>query len=499
MHRSTHYIAGTWRSGSGEAFISSDPATGEKIWEGNAAQQQEIELAVEAARHTQPRWSKLSPQERISYLEAFGELLEGNKQHLAATISKEVGKPLWESLTEVTSMIGKVALSVQAFKERCPLKKIDLQGVTAFTRHKPHGILAVFGPYNFPGHLPNGHIIPALLAGNAVIFKPSEFAPLVAQETMKLWEKTGIPAGVIQLLQGGKESAIELSTHPALDGLLLTGSWIVGNLLTEKYASLPGKILVLELGGNNPLVVFHSKNLMAAAYTTILSSYLTAGQRCTCARRLIIPTGSEGDAFVEMLVKMIHHITVAPYTHSPEPFMGPLISAKAATAILKTQQSLVKSGATAIVEAQPMEQSAAFVTPGLIDVTSIADRKDEEYFGPLLQLIRVESFDQAIEEANNTAYGLVAGLLSDRREDYEEFYDRMRAGVINWNTPTTGASSAAPFGGVGKSGNFHPSAYYAADYCSYPVASLESEKLNLPSKLGIGLEGFKQVLKGLIP
>lgn len=488
MNRQTHYIKGCWRESRGTPFSSIDPSTGQKLWEGNAATDEEIGMALSAARSAQPQWSRLSLEKRMEYLYAFKELLEKGQQQLAETISKEVGKPLWESLAEVASMTGKIAISIQAFKERCASKEISMQGATAHTRHKPHGTLAVFGPFNFPGHLPNSHIVPALLAGNTVIFKPSELTPLAAEEMIKIWEKTGIPPGVIQLIQGERETAVTLSSHPSLDGLLFTGSYNTGALLAEKYARLSGKILALELGGNNPLVVFHSKNLRAAAYTTIVSSYLTSGQRCTCARRLIISSGSEGDAFIEILAKMIQHITIGPYNQFPQPFMGPLISEKAAAAVLQAQEKLMENGAEAIVQMQRMPQSPAFITPGLLDVTHVQERRDEEYFGPLLQLIRVDSFDQAIEEANNTSYGLSAGLLSDRREDFEEFFHRIRAGIVNWNMQTTGANSALPFGGIGKSGNFHPSAYYAADYCSYPVASMEAKELHYPSMPCIGLE-----------
>ncbi len=494
MVRSTHYINGQWIDSQGELMTSNNPSNNEILWEGNEGTKQEVNQAVSSAREAQTPWSKLSMDERIDYLHAFQKLLEDNKQNLAETISKEVGKPLWESLTEVGAMIGKINISIRSFQERCPTKKADLNGTQTATRHKPHGCLAVFGPYNFPGHLPNGHIIPALLAGNTVIFKPSELTPLVAEETIKLWEQTNIPRGVIQLIQGTKDTAIPLSTHKDIDGLLFTGSWETGSILSQKFTTMPGRILALELGGNNPLVVYNCKNLQAAAYTTILSSYFTSGQRCTCARRLIIPAGSEGDALIQLLENMIPKIAVGSYRDSPEPFMGPLISESSAHTIFQAQETLSANGATVIVEATAMKESAAFVTPGLIDVTDVQNREDKEYFGPLLQVIRVSSFDEAIEEANNTGYGLAAGLLSDSRNNYEEFFHRIRAGIVNWNTQTTGASSAAPFGGIGKSGNFHPSAYYAADYCSYPVASMETEELQIPQKLPVGLEGMEELL-----
>lgn len=483
-----NYINGCWSKGNGIPIVSKNPATGDTVWEGYTASSKEIDTAVSHANEAQLLWSKLTIVERISFLKSFQEQLERNKESLAKTISTEVGKPYWESLTEVGAMIGKINISITAHNERCPSKEAALNGNIAHTRHKPHGTLAVFGPYNFPGHLPNGHIVPALLAGNSVIFKPSELTPLVAEETVRLWEKTGIPKGVIQLLQGDKDTAINLSEHKYIDGLLFTGSWKTGSLLTKKFASMPEKILALELGGNNPLIVFNISDISAAAYTIIMSSYITSGQRCTCARRLIISNGSDGDRLIDTLVSMIEKIKIGNFKETPEPFMGPLISEEAAGRIFQAQDFLKKNGGDEIVEAKKLPASEAYVTPGLIDVTSVSDRPDTEYFGPLLQVIRVESFEKAIAEANNTKYGLAAGLLSDNKNDYEEFFHRIRAGIVNWNTQTTGAISSAPFGGLGQSGNYRPSAYYAADYCSFPVASIESDQLRMPASVCKGLE-----------
>jgi succinylglutamic semialdehyde dehydrogenase len=137
---------------------------------------------------------------------------------------------------------------------------------------------------------------------------------------------------------------------------------------------------------------------------------------------------------------------------------------------------------------KPIEgRSNAFLSPGLIDVTAVADRPDEELFGPLLQLIRVKDFDEALREANDTAYGLAAGLFCDDRQLYERFFRASRAGVVNWNRPLTGASSRLPFGGIGRSGNGRPSAFFAADYCDYAVASMEVEKVTMPEKLMPGI------------
>lgn len=487
MAAKSHFIDGKWLDGAGGVFRSIDPATGQCVWEGPAATAAEVDRAVGAARKAWESWADTPIAQRIFFLESFATQLKDNRAKLAEAISRETGKPTWEALGEVDSMIGKVPASIEAFNERRrPVERESASGLAA-TRFKPHGVAAVFGPFNFPGHLPNGHIVPALLAGNTVIFKPSEAAPLVAQMTLELWELARLPAGVLNLVQGARDTGGALAQHRGIDGLFFTGSAAVGKSLSRAFAEHPEKILALEMGGNNPLIMHEAVDLHAAAYLTIQSAYITAGQRCTCARRLIVPEGAAGDAFIDRLVEMARGIRVGRYTDSPEPFMGPVISASAADRLFSAQDNLRSCGGRPLLEMKRLPQSPAMASPGLIDVTAISSRSDEEIFGPLLQLIRVPDFASAIDEANRTAYGLAAGLLSDNKELYEQFFRRIRAGVVNWNRQTTGASGALPFGGIGLSGNHRPSGSYAADYCSYPVASLENTKLAMPAQLTPGI------------
>jgi len=469
-------------------FSSINPATGEVVWEGKAADQQAVDAAVDAARHAFQDWSDLHMETRILHLEAYRDTLNNQKDKLAEAISKETGKPLWESKSEVTAMVNKVEISFDAFVKRCPEIVKEQPPAASVTRHKPHGVVAVFGPFNFPAHLPNGHIVPALLAGNTVVFKPSEFTPLVGQITAEIWEESGLPTGVLNLVQGGRDTGRLLAEHSGISGLFFTGSWNTGKVLLQQFANHPEKILALEMGGNNPFIVHEVSDLKTAAYLTIQSAYMTSGQRCTCARRLIIPEGAEGDKFIHELVSMTKKIKIGTYTDTPEPYMGPVISHANAKKLLEEQGKLKAKGGKPLLEMKLLKEGTGFLSPGLMDVTSIPDRIDEEYFGPFLQVIRVPHFEAALDEANRTAYGLAAGLLSDNEENYRTFYKRIRAGVINWNTPLTGASSSAPFGGVGQSGNFRPGAYYAADYCSYPVASMESPKVSMPRNLSPGID-----------
>lgn len=484
---STHYIAGSWQPGQGESLQSVNPVTQQVLWQGQAASPAQVEAAVQAARAAFSGWASRSLDSRIGVLERFAVALKGKADELARAIGEETGKPLWEAATEVTSMVNKVAISVQSYRERTGEKSGPLGDATAVLRHKPHGVVAVFGPYNFPGHLPNGHIVPALLAGNCVVFKPSELTPKVAELTVQCWIEAGLPAGVLNLVQGARETGVALAGNPGIDGLFFTGSSRTGNLLHQQFAGRPEKILALEMGGNNPLIVDQVADLDAAVYTIIQSAFISAGQRCTCARRLLVPQGAWGDALLARLVTVASALKVGAFDEQPAPFMGSVISLAAAEHLLQAQQQLLANGGKALLAMTQPRAGAALLTPGIIDVTAVAERPDEEFFGPLLQVIRYADFAAAIAEANNTEFGLAAGLLSDSKANYQRFWLESRAGIVNWNKQLTGAASSAPFGGVGASGNHRASAYYAADYCAYPVASLESESLSLPATLTPGV------------
>ncbi|WP_253494009.1 succinylglutamate-semialdehyde dehydrogenase [Pseudomonas sp. S3E17] len=481
------YIAGSWLAGQGELFESRNPVTQQVLWAGNGATVEQVESAVQAARQAFPAWARRPLEERISVLEAFAASLKSRADEIARCIGEETGKPLWESATEVTSMANKIAISVQSYRERTGEKSGPLGDATAVLRHKPHGVVAVFGPYNFPGHLPNGHIVPALLAGNTVLFKPSELTPKVAELTVQCWIDAGLPAGVLNLLQGARETGIALAANPGIDGLFFTGSSRTGNHLHQQFSGRPDKILALEMGGNNPLVVDEVADVDAAVYTIIQSAFISAGQRCTCARRLLVPEGAWGDALLARLVAVCATIEVGAFDQQPPPFMGSVISLAAAKALMEAQELMLANGAVALLEMTQPQDQAALLTPGIIDVTGVTEREDEELFGPLLQVIRYADFAAAIAEANNTQYGLAAGLLSDSEARYQQFWLESRAGIVNWNKQLTGAASTAPFGGVGASGNHRASAYYAADYCAYPVASLETPSLVVPATLTPGI------------
>jgi succinylglutamic semialdehyde dehydrogenase len=343
--------------------------------------------------------------------------------------------------------------------------------------------MAVLGPYNFPAHLPNGHIVPALIAGNAVILKPSEKTPATGEFLLGCFHRSGIPEAVVQLLVGGPDEGRELVAHDGIDGVLFTGSAQVGIAINRQVASNPGKIVALEMGGNNPIVLWDTPKIADAAMLIMQSAFTTAGQRCTAARRLVVKT-SLYEPIVDELKRLIGRIIIGAPFDDPSPFMGPVIDLPTADHLTESFLFLMSHGGKPLAHMRRPREGLPFLTPGLIDTTTIDERHDVELFGPLLQVIRVDDFDQAIAEANNTRFGLSASLIGGNPQDYSRFWANTRAGIVNWNRPTNGASSAAPFGGVGYSGNHRAAAFYAADYCAYPVASTEMEQPR--ASIGVG-------------
>lgn len=472
-------------------LISFEPATGAELWRGRTS---DVDTEVAKARSAWPNWAAASLSERIERVRSFANRVRADLEQFADVIARETGKPLWEARTEVESVINKVDISIRAYADRTAQRRLDGKaGTRSALRHKPHGVLAVLGPYNFPAHLPNGHIIPALIAGNAIVFKPSEKTPASGQMLVDFYHKAGIPENVVRIVHGGPEIGKALSAHPDIDGLLFTGSAQTGIALNRQFAHRPDKILALEMGGNNPIIVWDTRDIHSAAVLVVQSAFLSAGQRCTAARRLIVKDDIY-DLLVSEVKKIADRLIIDEPHGEPPPFMGPVIDNNVCDNLIESFLALMSRGGRPIKHMQVPVQGRPFLTPGMIDVTDMQERPDIELFGPLLQIIRVADFGAAITEANNTRFGLSASLIGGTAHQYDEFWANSRAGIVNWNAPTNGASSAAPFGGIGLSGNHRPSAYYAADYCAYPVVSSENEVPK--AMIGIGMKDEESAAPG---
>lgn len=467
---------------SDNSFVTYEPATGAEILRVAVS---DIDECVARARRACPEWAMLPLANRMELMRRFANHVRKVADEFAELIARETGKPLWEARTEVDAVVGKVEISINSYAERTGSKKLDnaLQGRAA-VRHKPHGVMAVLGPYNFPAHLPNGHIVPALIAGNVVIFKPSEKTPAVGAFLVDCFHKAGIGEDVIQLAIGAVEEGKALVSHRDIDGVLFTGSVQAGVAINRALATNPAKIVALEMGGNNPVVVIDTPMLADAATLIVQSAFTTAGQRCTAARRLIV-LDHLYDPLMAELLKLTERLIVDEPFADPQPFMGPVIDNRTAEMLLESFVHLLTHGGKPLMNLKRLRDGLPFLSPGIIDTTAMDERPDVELFGPILQVVKVPDFDSAIAEANNTRFGLSASLIGGGPDDFERFWNSIRAGIINWNRPTNGASSAQPFGGVGLSGNHRPAAYYAADYCAYPVASTEMEQPRAAIHIGL--------------
>ena len=451
-------------------ITSHNPATGEVVWQGELGDAPE---AVAAARAAQPAWSARTDRQAI--LERFAVLASERRAELADLILREAGKVRPDAGAEAGAVAGKVKLTIAALAARRADERHDLPGgVVGRVTYKPIGTLAVLGPFNFPMHLPNGHIVPALLTGNSVVFKPSEHTPACGEMLVNLFHEAGVPRDVLQIVQGGREvgEALVDADH---DGVLFTGGAAAGEAIANR---LPyDKMLALELGGNNALVV-HDPLPEDAIDLIVQSAFVSAGQRCTCARRLIV-TDAVPASFIDELADAVRNVRVDLPDADPPPLVGPLISEGAAQSVLEAQEALTRIGARPIEAAAeaadphlPARLRGTFLRPGLLDVTNI-NAPDIEIFGPLLQLTRVPDLNAAIRAANATRFGLAAGLIGGTRDDFDRFLSTVDAGCVNWNRPLTGASGLLPFGGHKASGNGRPSGSHAVDYCTRAVATLE--------------------------
>jgi succinylglutamic semialdehyde dehydrogenase len=463
-------------------LVSFEPATGSELWRGRIG---DVDDVIARARRAWPLWAAQPLSTRIELLRRFANEVRKESDKLADLIARETGKPLWEARGEVDGVVDKVEVSVRAYAERTSQRKLDgaLNGTSA-VRHKPHGVVAVISPYNMPALLPAAQIIPALIAGNVVVFKPSEKAPATGDMLTRCFHRAGISAAVVQVLFGGPEQGQALAMHDGVDGVLFTGSAHAGVSINRKLASNPGKVVALELGGNNPIVVWDTPKIVDAAAIVVQSAFTSAGQRCSSARRLIVKS-TMYDAVVTEVRRLTERLIVGAPFDTPTPFLGPVIDNAAADGLTESFVYLLSNGGRAIKHMARLREDMPFVSPAIIDVTKIDERPDVELFGPLLQVIGVDDFDEAIAEANNTRFGLVASLVGGSPQEYNRFWANIRAGVVNWNRPTIGENAAAPFGGTGLSGNNRPGGYYMADSCAYPVSSAEMEQPR--ATIGVGL------------
>jgi succinylglutamic semialdehyde dehydrogenase len=515
-------IAGRWialntsDATSASAVSSINPAHPDRtVWSAIPVQAH-IDDAVVAAREALPRWIRAGRDKRISVLRRFQAICKARQAALAELICDETGKAMWEARAEASLLGSKVDITLEspvvdarpnpaaamARVSDFDFKLTDTRTARAYFR--PHGVMGVLGPFNFPAHLPNGHIVPALAMGNTVVFKPSDKTPAVGQLLAEFFQQAldeeGFAGlGIVNLVHGAVPAAKTLVAHDDLDGILFTGSWPVGRAIMQANLSRPGRILALEMGGNNAAVVMPDADLRQAAIEIARCAFNTTGQRCTSTRRAIIHK-DVADRLIPAICKAATNIIVGDPRSSTPVFMGPIIRETARRAAFDFQFALAKAGGDVLVESTPLTTGAAaasdgfYLTPSVVRVDRftltpgpsthgspgegvvhqhITDPGcDEELFGPLLRISVTDGLDDAIEQANATRYGLVASIFTKDAAAAERFLFDARAGCVNVNTGTAGASSRLPFGGLGLSGNHRPAGSFSLDYCAFPTAAM---------------------------
>ncbi|OGP82719.1 MAG: hypothetical protein A2Y95_03590 [Deltaproteobacteria bacterium RBG_13_65_10] len=445
-----------------------------------------VDQAVTAARCAWPAWARTAAPERHAMLRRFAQILSKRAEEAALLIVEETGKPLFEARAEVRSAVDKVAITLdEALRFVTPF---EIPGGRC--RLRPRGVLAVLGPYNFPLHLPNGHVVPALATGNCVVVKPSEVTPGVGQLAAECWDAAGLPPGVFNLVQGDGETGARLAAHADVNGVLFTGSWPTGDRIRRATLDQPGKILALEMGGKNAAIVLADADLDRAVAECFLAAFQTSGQRCTSTSRLLLDQPIAA-SFLERFIALAKGVRIG-HGRDPNTFMGPLATRAALDRFLTFQEIARREGAETILKNRPpvTPRRGHYVSPSIHRIARAdpASRyQAEEIFGPDVCVQEVRGLDEALAAQDQTVYGLSLAIFTRRRAAYEEAFLRSEVGVLNWNRGSAGASSRLPFGGLRRSGSHFPSALFAPIYCTFPVASLESEAPFDPGALPPGI------------
>ena len=429
------------------------------------------ELVFKKGKSAYLRWSKLSLKQRVTKLQPLKEIITKKWTDLSGTISRETGKPLWESEVELKAVLGKIDFVLGPGLDRIKVKKIPkAQGQIRF---KSRGLLLVIGPFNFPIHLPLGQILPALVAGNSVIFKPSEKTPASGQNVAEMFHQLQLPEGVFQMIQGGSGVSKKLSCHKQCDGVLFTGSFEVGQKIKEALVKHYDKILALEMGGYNSALIWDYKNKALALEETIKGCFLSAGQRCSSTSQILVHK-NRSEEFIKDFVEMAKSVSVNHWSRNP--FMGPVINELAVKRFFVLQKKIIKEGGEILLEGKRLKKNGYYVTPGIYKMNPKKSKPaTKETFTPQVIFYEVESLDQAVELINYSGYGLVLSLFTNNSLVREEIFHRAKVGLINYNLSTIGASPWLPFGGLGKSGNDRPAGSFAFDFCVSPVAERSPE------------------------
>lgn len=455
-----NYINGEWRgAASGATFESRNPARqSDLIGHFPASGEADVAAAVEAAKEAFATWRLVPAPKRGEILKHVGDLLTERKTEIAREMTREMGKPFFETKGDVQEAIDTayyaMTMGRQLFGHTVPS---EMNNKFNMTVRRPIGVCGLITAWNFPVAVPTWKMFPAILSGNTVVFKPSEDAPHSGMLLVKVLEDAGVPPGVVNLVQGAGPTGRAIVEHPDVAALSFTGSSDTGATIAAEAASRHARVS-LEMGGKNPAVVMEDADLDLAMEGLIWGAYGTTGQRCTATSRLIVHEDVH-DELVERITTKATALRLG-YGNDADVDMGPLINAKALDKVTSYMDVAREDGATIAFGGEAatgdgLDDGFFFQPTLLTGVTRDMRVAKEEIFGPVLSVIKVSSFDEAIEVANDVAYGLSSAVYtSDIARAFRALRD-IDAGITYINGPTIGAEAHMSFGGVKATGNGH--------------------------------------------
>lgn len=442
-------IDGEWRRGS-ELLASINPSdTRDTVGHYSVATAADVDTAVAAARAAYPTWSQTTPAQRSDVLDRAGNELLARCEPLGLLLAREEGKTRAEGVAEVVraAYIFKFYAG-EALRLHGQIAASTRPGVTLEVTREPVGVFGLLTPWNFPVAIPAWKIAPALAFGNCVVFKPSEFTPALAWALVDVLVRSGVPRGVLNLVNGtGATAGRALVESAGVDGISFTGSVATGRGIAAACISTMKRVQ-LEMGGKNPLVVIDDADLDIAVNCALNGAFFASGQRCTASSRLIVTQGIH-DRFVERLIGRMRALRVG-HALQDDTDIGPVIH----QAQLDKNQSYIgiarSEGAVLATGGEVLQRDTPglFMAPALFTETTPAVRINrEEVFGPVASVIRVHSYDEALNVANDTEFGLCAGLCSTSLKHATHFRRNAQAGLVMINLPTAGLDYHVPFGG----------------------------------------------------
>lgn len=455
-----NYIGGAWTaSGLGTTFESINPARRRDvvgIFPDSGSD--EVDAAVQSARRALRDWSRVPAPQRGEILRRIGDLLSEAKDDIAREMTREMGKPFAETRGDVQEAIDTAYYAAsetrRLFGRTVPSELRDKFNMSI---RRPLGVCGVITAWNFPVAVPTWKIFPALASGNTVVFKPSEDAPHTGMLLVRVLAEAGVPAGVINLVQGGSTAGQALVEHPEVQAISFTGSTETGARIAATCGRLHKRVS-LEMGGKNPMIVLDDADLDLAIEGVLWGAFGTTGQRCTATSRLILQDGIH-DRMIDALVEASSGLILG-YGNDDGVEMGPLINQDALEKVIRYVEIGQQEGAKLVLggsraTGEGLDDGYFFQPTIFADVRRDMRIAREEIFGPVLSVFRVSTYEDAVATANDTRYGLSSSIYTkDVATAFRAMHD-LEAGITYINGPTIGAEAHMPFGGVKQTGNGH--------------------------------------------